>query len=118
MVVAHDTIDTAQALAAKDPKFGFATGSASPVAAPVVFMFSGQGSQYANMGVEIYQTEAAYREALDTCAERLRSLIGLDLRDILFPQKEEVRSRSEQLNQTSITSLPCSPWNTRSLSGG
>ncbi|MGC2270045.1 MAG: SDR family NAD(P)-dependent oxidoreductase [Candidatus Acidiferrales bacterium] len=103
MVVAHDTIDTAQALAAKDPKFGFATGSASPVAAPVVFMFSGQGSQYANMGVEIYQTEAAYREALDTCAERLRSLIGLDLRDILFPRKDEVRSRSEQLNQTSIT---------------
>ena len=103
IVVAQDTIDTAQALTAKDPKFGFTTDSASPAAAPVVFMFSGQGSQYANMGVEIYRTEAVYRGVLDICAERLRSLIGLDLRDILFPRKEEVRSRSEQLNQTSIT---------------
>jgi acyl transferase domain-containing protein/thioesterase domain-containing protein len=101
VVVARDRLEAEQGLRTLDPARVF-TGSAPP-ASSIVFLFSGQGSQYVNMGVEIYQTEAVYREALDVCVERLRSLIGLDLRDILFPRNEEAALRSQQLNQTSIT---------------
>jgi acyl transferase domain-containing protein/thioesterase domain-containing protein len=101
VIVARDRLEAEQGLRTLDPARVF-TGSAPP-ASSIVFMFSGQGSQYVNMGVEIYRTEAVYREALDACAERLRSLIGLDLRDILFPRKEEATLRSQQLNQTAIT---------------
>jgi acyl transferase domain-containing protein/thioesterase domain-containing protein len=102
IVVARNIPDAEQGLVTPDPKRVF-TGSAAPSPPSIVFMFSGQGSQYVNMGLEIYRTEAVYRETLDTCAERLRSHIGLDLRDILFPRKEEATARSEQLNQTWIT---------------
>ena len=101
IVVARDRQEAEQGLATADPE-RVLTGFAAP-ASSIVFMFSGQGSQHVNMGLEIYQTESVYREALDLCAETLRSHIGLDLRDMLFPPKEQATLRSEQLNQTSIT---------------
>jgi len=53
--------------------------------ARVAFMFSGQGSQYVNMGRELYETEPLFREQVDTCAELLTPVLKLDLREILFP---------------------------------
>ncbi|MBU1708383.1 MAG: type I polyketide synthase, partial [Proteobacteria bacterium] len=38
---------------------------------PIVFMFSGQGSQYVNMGRELYTTEKVFQEHVDSCAEIL-----------------------------------------------
>ncbi len=49
----------------------------------VAFMFPGQGSQHANMGLELYRTESVYREALDTCAALLQPE-GVDLIAGLF----------------------------------
>jgi acyl transferase domain-containing protein/thioesterase domain-containing protein/ubiquinone/menaquinone biosynthesis C-methylase UbiE/acyl carrier protein len=75
----------------------------------VVFMFSGQGSQYVNMGLELYQTEPVFREQIDHCAEVLKPLMGLDLRTMLYgmgphhnplPKGEGVK---EDLDQTAIT---------------
>ncbi|HDN26284.1 MAG TPA: SDR family oxidoreductase [Thioploca sp.] len=51
----------------------------------VVFMFSGQGTQYVNMGLELYQTESVFREYVDRCAEFLKPHLGLDLRTVLYP---------------------------------
>lgn len=50
----------------------------------VAFLFSGQGSQYAGMGAELYRTERIYREAFDRCAGILLPHLGSDLRDIVF----------------------------------
>ncbi|MHC5730613.1 MAG: CurL C-terminal domain-containing protein, partial [Nostoc sp.] len=36
---------------------------------PVIFMFSGQGAQYVEMGRELYQVEPTFRTHLDTCAQ-------------------------------------------------
>jgi iterative type I PKS product template protein len=35
--------------------------------APVVFVFSGQGSDYAGMGAELYRTSSVFRERVDLC---------------------------------------------------
>ncbi len=55
----------------------------------VVFMFPGQGSQYLNMGRDLYRHEAVYREAIDTCADFLLPLLGQDIRQILYPDTGE-----------------------------
>jgi phthiocerol/phenolphthiocerol synthesis type-I polyketide synthase E len=68
----------------------------------VVFMFPGQGAEHVNMGLELYQTEPAFRELIDRCSERLTSHLGLDLRTVLYPDKEYAAHAREQLCQTSI----------------
>jgi len=51
----------------------------------VVFMFPGQGSQYENMGLDLYRTESVFREAMDRCFAILKPLMAVDLKNILFP---------------------------------
>ncbi|WDS36897.1 type I polyketide synthase [Pseudoxanthomonas sp.] len=50
----------------------------------VVFLFPGQGAQYAGMGRELYASEPAFRSAFDDCAELLRDALGFDLRERVF----------------------------------
>lgn len=67
----------------------------------VVFMFPGQGSQYVNMGQELYATEAVFRTEVDRCCELLTPHLGLDLRSILFVQEDkEVAEQVSLLTQT------------------
>ncbi len=70
---------------------------------PVVFLFSGQGSQYPDMGRGLYETEPTFRACVDRCAEALQPLLSLDLRDLLFPQPEARAEAGEQLRQTAFT---------------
>jgi acyl transferase domain-containing protein/acyl carrier protein len=51
----------------------------------VVFMFSGQGSQYVNMGLQLFQHETVFRTQLERCFELLVPLIGYDLKTVLYP---------------------------------
>ncbi|HEV2845381.1 MAG TPA: type I polyketide synthase, partial [Thermoanaerobaculia bacterium] len=72
--------DLSQAMTAKP-----ITGRAGSVPPEVVFLFPGQGTQRAGMAGELYRSEPAFRRRLDHCAEVLKSTLGLDLRDCLFP---------------------------------
>jgi acyl transferase domain-containing protein/acyl carrier protein len=58
----------------------------------VVFMFSGQGTQYVNMGLELYQTESVFRGEMDRCFEILESLMDYNIKEILYPGRGEVSS--------------------------
>jgi bacillaene synthase trans-acting acyltransferase len=51
---------------------------------PVVFMFSGQGSQYHQMGRELYDRHPRFRMWMDHCNEIAQPLIGRSLCDILY----------------------------------
>ena len=50
----------------------------------VAFLFSGQGSQFAGMGADLYAQHTVYRDAIDRCADLLREPMGRDLREVLF----------------------------------
>ncbi len=54
---------------------------------PVIFMFSGQGSQYVQMGAELYQKEPFFREQMDHCFSRLQTIMGEDIKDIIYPEQ-------------------------------
>jgi len=70
----------------------------------LVFMFPGQGSQYVNMGWEIYQKETIFREEMDRCFEIFKSLVGYDIKEILYPSPgASVSTVVKNINQTEIT---------------
>ena len=52
----------------------------------LVFLFPGQGSQFSQMGMNLYKNEIVYKEAIDTCAEFLLEELKLDIREILYPE--------------------------------
>ncbi len=52
-----------------------------------VFAFPGLGDQYTGMAQELYQLEPVFREQVDVCADSLTPLLGVDLRDILYPDE-------------------------------
>ncbi|WP_243146815.1 type I polyketide synthase [Scytonema sp. UIC 10036] len=79
------------------------TNFQEPIKRKVVFMFSGQGAQYVNMALELYQLEPTFRHYIDISSEILKPHLGLDLRDYLYPQKHHLEEATEQLKQTALT---------------
>ena len=69
----------------------------------VVFMFPGQGSQYVNMGRELYEKEAVFASAVDECAAILQPVMETDIRTVLFPPAGGESSATEKLKQTAYT---------------
>lgn len=76
--------------------------SDAPMERPVVFMFPGGGAQYPNMGRGIYESESAYRDAIDECAELFKRYLGLDLRELMYPAAERLQEAATKLKQTGI----------------
>lgn len=68
----------------------------------LVFLFPGQGAQYLKMGRDLYQSEPAYRDAVDECAKLLENVIDEDIRDIIFSTTEG-DNNERSLNNTYYT---------------
>ena len=69
----------------------------------VSFLFPGQGTQYVGMGRELYESEEVYRREVERCAEQLRGKLGVDLREVLYPQGGQDEKAREELKQTRLT---------------
>ena len=51
----------------------------------VAFLFGGLGDHYPNMARGLYEAEPVFRAEVDRCAGILRPLLGMDIREALFP---------------------------------
>ena len=102
LVVCGDLQDAATTLEALDSK-RVLTSFHEPMTRDIVFMFSGQGSQYVNMGLELYRTESGFREQIDQCSEILQPQLSLDLRNILYPEEKNGEEAAKVLKQTFVT---------------
>jgi amino acid adenylation domain-containing protein len=70
---------------------------------PVAFMFPGQGAQYVNMGLRLYQGERLFRDTIDHCAATLSPELGCDIREFLFPDPTDADRARESLDNTKYT---------------
>ncbi|WP_424102387.1 beta-ketoacyl synthase N-terminal-like domain-containing protein [Moorena producens] len=72
----------------------------------IAFLFTGQGSQYVNMGRQLYQQAPTFREAINQCEEILSSLETFketSLREILYPAADKEQLSTSLLDQTAYT---------------
>lgn len=72
----------------------------------IVWMFSGQGAQYVNMGKDLYEKDPEFKQTLQTCFAIILSLSGVEIENVLYPTTEEEFTKAEQLmQQTSYTQI-------------
>ncbi|MDZ8261484.1 polyketide synthase [Nostoc sp. ChiQUE01b] len=102
IIVCHDRDDAVKSFNSQNPQSIFSHHH-KPGHCPIIFMFSGQGSQYANMGRELYQVEPTFKKHVNNCALILQPHLGLDIRSLLYPNPEEVETAANQLQQTALT---------------
>jgi amino acid adenylation domain-containing protein len=74
----------------------------SIIPAEVVFMFPGQGSQYVNMGHDLYQNEPIFKDAVDECISLLQDTIHSGLLAIIFADPTDPQS-TERIKNTLYT---------------
>jgi len=104
-LVAQNREVAISALRGFEPKRTFQHLACAP---RVVFMFPGQGSQYLGMGASLASSEPVFRDTLNRCCELLKTVIGLDLRDVLYAQDQpdaRERLRETRLTQPAIFSI-------------
>jgi malonyl CoA-acyl carrier protein transacylase len=64
------------------------------------FLFTGQGSQYVNMGRQLYEQAPTFRETIDRCDEILRPYLEVPLLEILYPDSD---TNNTKLDETAYT---------------
>jgi acyl transferase domain-containing protein/acyl carrier protein len=109
-VVAADLLEAKERLAAfqrGEQHTRIRSGRSTKSIVPgVVFMFTGQGSQYAGMGRELFETQSVFRRELEKCAEILKPLLDKSVLEVLFADGSELKDESRSphlLDETQYT---------------
>jgi len=68
-----------------------------------VFMFPGEGSQYVNMGKELYETEKVFIDTVNQCSFLLKNIIGLDIRKVLYPSDSEYENACRMMHDSILS---------------
>jgi malonyl CoA-acyl carrier protein transacylase len=65
----------------------------------IAFLFTGQGSQYVNMGRQLYETQPTFRKTLKRCDEILRDYLEQPLLKVLYSSPDN----QSKLDETAYT---------------
>jgi phthiocerol/phenolphthiocerol synthesis type-I polyketide synthase E len=102
MILCQDLDDAINALETQDSKRVF-TSFHDSTTKDVIFMFSGQGSQYVNMGLDLYRTNPTFRYEVDQCSEILQNHLPFNLLEAIFPGETNREESENRLKQTYVT---------------
>ena len=83
---------------------GLLFGNNKAIKRKVVFLFTGQGAQYANMARDLYECEPVFREALDACDAELK-IVGDGLIEWLFAADPDRDINQTQYAQVALFSV-------------
>jgi acyl transferase domain-containing protein/acyl-CoA synthetase (AMP-forming)/AMP-acid ligase II/acyl carrier protein len=88
-------------IAGQNPSRSFRGQSHSERRLSVAFLFTGQGSQYKEMGRQLYECSPSFRKVFDRCAELLQPYLKQSLLDCIYPTSAS--DDSSLLNETAYT---------------
>lgn len=77
----------------------------SPKKPKIAFLFTGQGSQYINMGYDLYQNYSVFRETLNECNDLLNSYLEIPLLEVLYERKDKSLLEQTVYSQPALFSL-------------
>jgi len=89
MLVCTDAPDAIEALESLDPKRVTTLVLDRSVERSIVFMFRGVGDHYAGMARGLYDSEAVFRQWVDTCCAQVAPILGEDLLKFIYPAVKE-----------------------------
>jgi acyl transferase domain-containing protein len=80
---------------------GIQSGRVTKSDAPgVVFMFTGEGSQYQGMERTLFETQPVFRRELEKCAEVLKPVLEVPLLEVFFAPSSKADQRLDQPQYT------------------
>ncbi|WP_394836553.1 FkbM family methyltransferase [Pendulispora rubella] len=86
MTLSNSIVTAPSTQVAQVPQVPLAAAETTP-RLPVALMFPGLGDHYLDMGLELYRTQPIFQKNVDLCAELLKPELGVDIRDIIYPNR-------------------------------
>ncbi|MEN5090687.1 ACP S-malonyltransferase [Pseudomonas protegens] len=72
----------------------------TPVQQDTIFMYGGQGTQYFQMGRELYQHNPAFRQQMDECSALVEAQAGFSLVKVLYDESRRVYEPFDKIVHT------------------
>lgn len=100
-IVADSNDEAAQKLSIQADEYAISRNSKAKTA----FMFSGQGSQYNTMTLDLYDAVPFYRDTLNECFTILKTITKVDYRELLFSATDKTAINSTVHTQPLLFSV-------------